>query len=144
MVTTEYRVAYSEVLEILKYISIEEFNKIPSNMIEMFKENASMENKFTYNPNKSLKEQEVSDIARTIIAILFRDYWATDIQREKILIKQSQERNKIQEELYNPNNLFKNKKTTIEENIEEQQLVVYKEPILKKIFNKILTFLHFK
>ena len=85
MVSTEYRIAYSEVLEILKYISKEELNKIPSNMIEMFKANASTESKFVYNPEKTLKEQNVSEIARTIIAILVRDYWATETQREKIL-----------------------------------------------------------
>ena len=78
MVNTEYKIAYSEVLEILKYISKEEFNKVPQDMLEMFKTNASNENQFIYDPNKTLQEQNVSEIARAIIAILFRDYWATE------------------------------------------------------------------
>lgn len=41
--------------------------------------------KFNYNPNLTLEEQNVSKRARAIIAILFRDYWATDIQRNKIV-----------------------------------------------------------
>lgn len=36
-------------------------------------------------------EQNVSKKAKTIIAILFRDYWATDIQREKIKAKEMAE-----------------------------------------------------
>ena len=88
MVTNEYKIAYSEVLEILKYISTEEFNKIPNDMIEMFKENAMSNNDFIYDPNKTLQEQNVSELSRYIIAILFRDYWATDNQRQRILAKQ--------------------------------------------------------
>ena len=49
MVTTEYKIAYSQVLEILKHISVDEYNKIPQNMIQMFKTNASDENYFVYN-----------------------------------------------------------------------------------------------
>ena len=122
----------------------EELNKIPSNMIEMFKANASTESKFVYNPEKTLKEQNVSEIARTIIAILFRDYWATETQREKILSKQNYDRKKIQEEMYSQDNLFKRKKEVIQENSTVQQLVLYKEPIFRRIFNKILTFLRLK
>lgn len=142
MVTTEYKIAYSEVLEILRYISKEEFNKIPANMVEMFKANCSNENEFVYDPSKTLQEQNVSEIARTIIAILFRDYWATEVQKEKILAKQNFDREKIKQEIYNPNNLFKNKQTIIEEKVEEQQLIVYRESIVKRIFNRLLAFLH--
>ena len=144
MVATEYKIAYSEVLEILKYISKEDFNKVPHNIIEMFKANASTENKFKYNSEKTLKEQDVSEIARIIIAILFRDYWATETQREKILAKQNYDRKKIQEEMYKQDNLFKNKQRLTKVNIEEQQLVVYNESIFRRIFNKILTFFDLK
>ena len=144
MLTTEYANAYSEVLEILKYISTEDFNKIPISIVEMFKANATDEKKFVYHPNKTLEEQNVSELARTIIAILFRDYWTTEVQKEKILAKQNYEREKLKEEMYNPDNLFKNKQPKIEKNIKEEQLTIYKESILKRIFNKILVFFHFK
>lgn len=41
MVSLEYRNAYSEVLEILKYISKEDFEKLPNNLINFFKDNAN-------------------------------------------------------------------------------------------------------
>lgn len=144
MVTTNYKIAYSEVLEILKHISEEEYNKIPNDMIELFKINANNDNEFVYNPNKTLEEQNVSETARTIIAILFRDYWATETQKEKIIAKQNYDREKIKEEKYNYNNLFKSKSSLFNENIEEQRLIIYKESVFKKIFNKILSFLHLK
>ena len=149
MVTNEYKIAYSEVLEILKYISKEEFNKIPNDMIEMFKENAMTSNNFIYDPNKTLQEQNVSELSRYIIAILFRDYWATENQRQRILAKQKYERQKRTEEMYSYDNIFKknnndNISKQIEESSTEIQMVEYKEPVFKRIINKLLKFLHIK
>ena len=109
-VSLEYANAYSEVLEILKYIPVEDYNKIPKNKMELFKTNANNDYSFKYNPNKTLDEQNVSKTAKAIIAILFRDYWATEIQRKKIIEKQNYDRMKLEEEKkarYNSDNLFK-------------------------------------
>lgn len=135
MVNTEYKIAYSEVLEILKYISKEEFNKVPQYMLEMFKNNASNENQFIYDPDKTLQEQNVSEIARTIIAILFRDYWATENQRQKILDRQNFDRKKIREEMYSSDNIFQKHNTQQKENFttKEIAMVEYKESIFTKI-----------
>ena len=141
MVTTEYANAYSEVLEILKYISVEDYNKIPKEKIKLFKTNANYDYSFQYNPNKTLNEQNVSKIAKGIIAILFRDYWATEIQREKIISKQNYDRQKMEEEKkerYNADTLFSNKKNIIinEEN-EEKSLVEIKD---KKWYKRLFLF----
>ena len=89
MIDIKHANAYSEVLEILNYISIQDYNKIPKEKIEVFEKLSNKEYKFSYNPNVSLDENNVSNITKTIIAILFRDYWATEIQREKIISKQN-------------------------------------------------------
>ena len=98
MVNVEYANAYSEVLEILKFISKEDYEKIPASKIELFKLNSNKEYKFTYNPEKTLDEQNVSKRAKAIIGILFRDYWATEIQREKIIKKQENDRLILEEQ----------------------------------------------
>ena len=59
MVDNKYAVAYSEVLEILKHIPIEDYNKIPKTKIELFKINANNEYTFNYDPSKTLEEQNV-------------------------------------------------------------------------------------
>ena len=97
MVSVEYANAYSEVLEILKYISKEDYEKIPNSKIELFETNHNKEYIFKYNPNKTLDEQNVSKTAKAIIAILFRDYWATELQKEKIIAKQNYDRMQLEE-----------------------------------------------
>ncbi len=64
MVDEKYGVAYSEILEILKYIPIEDYNKIPKDKIEIFETYANKEYTFEYDPNKTLKEQNVSNITK--------------------------------------------------------------------------------
>lgn len=112
MVDIKYANAYTQVLEILKYIPVEDYNKISKNKIELFETNANNDYHFTYSPEKSLSEQNVSKIAKGIIAILFRDYWATDIQKEKIIKKQNYDRHILEEQKieFNPNDVFNRKK----------------------------------
>lgn len=148
MVTTEYKIAYAEILEILKHISKEEQDKIPSNMIEMFKANASEDSNFIYNPRKTLQEQNVSEIAVSIIAILYRDYWATKEQKQKISNFQNKEREKYKEEKYDVNDIFKKKnreEVEIENeskdiNKKESLTIVKKQKIFQKIVEKIRSF----
>ena len=138
MVDIKYANAYTEVLEILKYVSIEDYNKIPKSKIELFKINANREYAFKYNPNRTLDEQSVSKIAKSIIAILFRDYWTTDIQRERIIAKQNYDRKKFEEEnrkKYNLDNLFKNKQHKVETVENSVAMIEYKESIFTKIKN---------
>ena len=111
MLDEKYSIAYSEVLEILKHISKEDYEKIPKSKIELYKTNANKDYVFNYNPTKTLDEQNVSKIAKGIIAILFRDYWATPEQREKIIRKQNNDRIQIKIEKtkkYNPDVFKKN------------------------------------
>lgn len=145
MVDIKYANAYSEVLEILKYIPVEDYNKIPKTKIELFKTNANNDYSFTYNPSKTLEEQEVSKLTKGIIAILFRDYWANEIQRNKIITKQNYDRIKIEkekQEKYNAD-IFKNRNNRYEYNGEkdnntnELAMIKYKESLFKKLINKI-------
>ena len=127
MVDNKYVIAYSEVLEILKHIPIEDYNKIPKTKIEFFKTNADNEYTFNYDPSKTLEEQNVSNITKGIIILLFRDYWATEMQRNKIIAKQNYDRMKLEEKKYNPDNIFinhyKNPFTDNTENNQELALI---------------------
>ena len=141
MVDIEYANAYVEVLEILKYIPTRDYNKIPKSKIKLFTTNANSNYKFNYDLDKTLDEQDVSKIAKGIIAVLFRDYWATDEQRQKIITKQNYDRNQIEKNnrfKYNPDNVFKNK-SNVSNNIEYQsmKLTKYKEDLLGRLLKKI-------
>ena len=149
MVSIEYANAYSEVLGILKFIAKEDYEKIPNSKIKLFETNQNSEYIFDYNPNKKLEEQNVSKRAKAIIGLLFRDYWATDEQKEKIIRKQNYARQIIEEQkksMYDVENIFKKKSLESEIEIKEKatEMVVYRENILKKIFNKLINFIRRK
>lgn len=145
MKNIEYAIAYREVFEILKYIPKADYDKIPNEKIELYKTMQDKSYNFKYNPSKTLDEQNVSKRAKAIIGLLFRDYWATDTQREKIIAKQKYERQRIEQEKaqnYQYEDLFKKNKvetqqTEIKDNIENVSLVEYKESVFTKILNKI-------
>ena len=142
MIKSEYAIAYKEVFEILKYIPKEDYNKIPSEKIELYKAIQEKNYNFKYNPSKTLDEQNVSKRAKAIIALLFRDYWATDIQKKKILEKQKYDRQRIEEEKkqkYQDKDLFKKEERTIEikDNTESVTLIKYKENVFNRFLNRI-------
>ena len=138
MLDEKYSIAYSEDLEILKHISKEDYEKIPKSKIELYKTNANKDYVFNYNPTKTLDEQNVSKIAKGIIAILFRDYWATPEQREKIIRKQNNDRIQIEMEKakkYNPD-VFKANKN--KEEVKNKSLVKVEK---QKWYEKVLVFI---
>ena len=137
---------YNEVVEILRYIPREDFNKIPKDMLKMFNENRNPNYSFKYNPSKTLKDQNVSKEARLIIAVLFKNYWATEKQRMKIINKQEYDLEKLENEkreIYNPDSIFKNKDNSENDyqgNEKETALVEYKENFFTKLKKYIMNF----
>lgn len=146
MVSFEYANAYSEVLEILRCIPKEDYDKIPKEKISLFETNSNKEYDFTYDMNKTLDEQNVSKKAKTIIAILFRDYWATDTQKEKIKAKEKYDKQIKEQEIgkkYNNENIYNNnvKKERVDKS---NEIILYKDSLIKRIINKILNLIKLK
>lgn len=143
MVTEEYQIAYSEVLEILKYVPKEEYEKIDKEKLAFYERNKKQDYIFNYDVNKTLDEQGVSKIAKVIISIIYRDYWASDEERNEILEMQNKMRKNLKEKTqidFDPNIAFK--KNVEEENIIKEvannQITEYKkENFFQKIINKI-------
>lgn len=138
-----YSNAFSEVLSILAYIPAEKYNKIPEDLIKVFEENSNDEYQFIYNPKLTLTQQEVSYEAKLIIAILFRDYWATDIQKEKILLKEKYNLQQVEEEkknIYSIDSIFKDKR----KKINNVAIIEYKESKWRRMINKIKNLLNLK
>ena len=132
----EYANAYSEVLEILSYLSKEDYDKIPKEKIDFFETKCNKNYNFYYDMNKTLDEQDVSKKAKIIIAILFRDYWATDKQREKIKAKEEYDRNIRKQEISKNYNNQENKNL-----LNKNKIIVYEESRMRKLISKILNWL---
>lgn len=139
----EYANAYSEILGILRYIPLKDYNKIPKKKIKLFEEKANKDYKFYFNPSKTLDEQNISKRAKAILGILFRDYWATDEQRQRIINKQKYDRQKLEEkkkEMYNTDNVFKNNKDTIVDNTEIALIEIKDMEWYKKVWKFLTNF----
>lgn len=119
---SSYAKAYTEVLEIISHFPKDEYDRIPQEKIQLFKDNMDKDYVFKIDPTIDLAEQNVSRKAKAILVVLFRDYFATESQKEKlkIILRQNTEREeKAKRERYNPDNLFKKKKATSDEDDED-------------------------
>lgn len=135
-----YHKAYKEVIEILKYVPQESVNKIPKTMLETFEKKMDKDYVFNVDINKSFKEQNLLEETKDIFSVIFRDYWATPYQRERIKAKEKYDRQKIEEEKankYNPDDIFKNKeKDNVVEN-NNLPVEIKKENFFKKLISFI-------
>lgn len=143
MITENYACAYKEVIEVLKYTKREDVNKIPKYRILLWKTNMKKDYDFKIDTTKTLEEQNLSKEAKAIIANIFKKYWATDYQRERIEAKEKYDIAQMEKEKYqkyNPDDIFKNRKQDIKQENEANKnvlMVEYKESLFKKMLNKI-------
>ena len=142
-------VAYSQIIEILQYISDSDYYKIPKKERDFYFEHSDPKYYFNYDPSKSLEENDVSDKTKKILAYLFKEYWATESQKEKIESYNRVYYAKIEGEKkqkYSVDNIFGNvpkyqeqvQKADAEEIKEEsKELLVIKENIFTKVIKRI-------
>lgn len=140
-----YPKAYKEVIEILNYVPKESIDKIPETMLEVFRTKMDKNWDFKVDINKSFEEQNLLDETKAIFANIFRDYWATPYQKERIEAKEKYDRQKIEEEKeekYNPNDLFKKKKMETNKESEEKEEIKNLPIEVKKenFYEKIISF----
>lgn len=145
-----YAKAYREIVEILKYVPKESVNKIPKEMRDMFETEQLKTYNFQIDTGKTFEEQELLEETKAIFANIFRDYWATDYQKDKIIEKENQDREEYERqkrEIYNPNDIFKNKNTlTNNKNFQEQLNEKYNKNLPMKvqkqnIFQRLISFI---
>ena len=149
-----YSKAYKEIVEILKYVPEESVNKIPKGMRDMFEAEQLKTYNFEIDTEKLFEEQELLEETKAILANIFRDYWATDYQKARIIEKENQDREEWERqkrEKYNPNDIFKDRNTVTNDNnssqdIQEQLNEEYNKNLpmegqKQNIFQKLLCFI---
>ena len=98
LVDERYANAFSEVLEILFYIPQSQYQKLPKKLLQILEENCNPDYEFYYDSEKKLDEQNVLEETKAIIALIYRDYWADDEQRNQIIEKEKQELQNIEKQ----------------------------------------------
>lgn len=143
-ISTITRQAYSELDEFLDLLSSEQKNQIPLKLREFFKREKDPNYVKNINLNEPIKNQNLKEETLALIALLNLQYWCKDEQEKerlkKVYIKNEKEYQEKLREEYNPDDIFK-KKTSIaqkeQEKIKNNQIIEYKDSLIKRIINKI-------
>lgn len=142
--TETYKQAFTEVLEILSYLSKDNYNKISKELINAIESNRDTDYLYYIDTTKSLEEQEMLEETKAILFNIYRDYLADNNTKQQILNYQNQE-NIIKEQIKSQNikinDMFTQKSKT---NGDEVKDISYENVALievkpkTNIFNKIL------
>ena len=145
-----YAMAYTEVLELLKYFPEDEFSRIPTEKIEFFEQNKDKNYNFEIKDTEDISKNNISRKAYAIIIALYNDYFLSENKKEtlKELLKQNDQiREKNKQLEYNSRNVIKKDNAKIdhtqEDTSENMKLIKVEEKnIFAKIINKIKSMLH--
>lgn len=141
----EYSEAAVEVLDILNHINKEEVAKIPQSFIKFLTNISSKSYKAKFNYEQPINGFNLRKQTKELLGFIYITWWCDKEENEKyknIIHKNNMRKEKIKE-IYNVNDIFKNKKENKmikNENVMEKNIVEYnKENIFKKYLNKILS-----
>lgn len=141
MIKIQKNKAYTQVLEVLNFIKVEDYYKVPKELICALEKNKDEEDKFIYDSSKDFLDQDVSSEAKLILAIFFKRYWATDEQKQKIRSYEINKMSEIEEEKKKifPQNVISDKiaQEKIEEKKKNQLAIIEKRNWFKNFISKI-------
>lgn len=166
MVTIED--SYEEVYQILTHLKINEYEKIPTNIVSYYKTHRNKNYKFMYDYSKGYNEQLISKNSLKILYKIYYNYILSDTDKKKFVdilklkekTKQTARNNENgKTNIFSKSNMIEQKNSDIfsnksikiepknnfqEENKENNKLTKYEENIFTKIKNIILKILHFR
>lgn len=127
--------ACNEVLVLLKMLPEAELKKIPEAEIKFLEEHRDVNYNFSVNPEVPINEVNISRKAKAILVVLWKKYFATDIQKQKldkILQENSMKEEQKKQEEYQYSDMFKNNTQKI-----TNLPTVIEEKWYEKVWNKI-------
>lgn len=136
----EDRKILTEVYEILKYISEEDFNKIPDEVIKLIEENKDNDYMWKYNDKVSLIEQNMSRGTVAVLTYINMKYLLDSSQRkvvEDIIFYNQKKEEEAKKEKYSSNEIFKKVEFKNTNENEKALANVKKENKFAKILSKI-------
>lgn len=133
----KYSEAAVEVLDILNYTNKEDIDKIPQSFIKFLTDISSKSYKTQLNHEYPINGLNLKKETRELLGFIYITWWCNKEEREKY--KKLIHENNTKDEIYEVNDIFKNKKEN--KVVTETSVVEYKKDnIFKKVLNKILNF----
>ena len=126
IVNESYAIAMSETLHFLNGINKKDLDKIPNKFIQFLNDNCLKDYKCNFDYTKPLKELDISNEARGLIAMICLNYWCeNEEQKEKFKKHLNNNELKYEEELrkkYNSDNIFNKKPKYVKEGVKESNI----------------------
>jgi len=132
--------AYKEIYRIIEHSEKEIKDKIPRKFMNVIETAMSKEYEPNIDYNISINEQELMPETFAIMAVIYRDFICSKEKRTVLLENEKKELEKIEQEkreLYNPDNIFNKEKINKNTKTKENNMIKYKETILRKLLNKL-------
>ena len=151
-------ITYEKVLREVEYI-LQQFpkeiqNKIPNDFRNTIVKKMDVTYiPETYNKNKTLDEQNISEETKKILALIYRNYLVSDEERKKLITEENNIREKLENEKrkkYGAEDIFNNKTNNsqnINSNADADKLIIKSsnnKKWYKKLIEKILNFFNKK
>lgn len=144
IVNESYAIAMSETLYYLKGINKKDLDKIPNKFIQFLNDNCLKDYECNFDYTKPLKELDISNEARGLIAMICLNYWCeNEEQKERFKKHLNDNELKYEEELrkkYNSDNIFNKKLKGVKENVKESNVkeenIVMVEYVDRKWYQK--------
>ena len=117
----EYEKCLVELDEVLKYLSEDNLNKIPSDVLRSIKEQKSKDYIWKYDETKDLKSQNLNRKTIAMLCYLNMEYLLNDKQKEymeKLYYSNELKAEEHKRENYNPDNIFNTTKQEIKQESE--------------------------
>ena len=76
--------AYAEVLEILKFVPKDDYDKVPNYIIENMQQEKDLSYEYKLTFIEGFENQKLLKETEAILAVFYRDYWASDEQKKKL------------------------------------------------------------
>ena len=107
-----YEKSFTEIYEIFKYLPEKIVNKVPEHILKAIKYNRDTTYNFQIDTSKSFKDQKLMHETYLLLAVIYRDYWASPSRVKMIRVKEEyklSKETKNQNGHFNPDDLFKKK-----------------------------------
>ena len=131
---------FSEITEIFRYLDKSLLEKIPEDIKNNIISSRNKDYIFKYDKTKDLSEQLIKEETKDLLSMLYLEYCCDD-DRKKQLIEICKENDRLFEEKYSVENLFKNSKISHELEYpkleKNEMMVVNNESIFTKLIKKI-------
>ena len=128
--------AYKECIEILKYVPKSEFDKIPNYIIENMIKGMNSNYNYKVIHFNDFENQDMLEETKAILAVLYREYLATEEEKIKIKTNENYDMQLLEIEKkskYKTEDIFKNKSISKEEIVISNQVIKYKKNIFERL-----------